>query len=221
MVLCPKCGTECDEDCVFCQKCGTKIGGSSQICPTCGTENKAGAEFCKKCGTRFTNDSGEEPKTEEETGSPIIVRNKRDLDNLKNAGVLPEQVYNTLEAHTKKTRRNAIIVFGVLGIIVIALLAVAVMQANSGEVTIRVHSTHAVYDVDVAIYVDGEEIYTFSELSNDTTSWVRHDVKFPLWDTSKTVTIKAVSYGGGLGSQTDEETIIVQKDGRNTVDLYI
>lgn len=52
MRVCPKCGLEYDDDCVFCKRCGSKLDGKSDksYCQYCGRFIDDDSDFCPFCG---------------------------------------------------------------------------------------------------------------------------------------------------------------------------
>ena len=94
-------------------------------------------------------------------------------------------------------------------------------EAHSSYVTVNVYSTHISQTVDVAIYIDGKQVEIFKGLKPGYVMWNTYQVKIPLFDQSKVITVSAVSFGGGLGSQTDSKTFIVDAGNRHSVSLYV
>ena len=86
-----------------------------------------------------------------------------------------------------------------------------------------VTSTHVTEDVDVQFIINNEVVMTFTDLEPGNTcyntTYFRYD--FSLFDDSEIITVKAISTGGGLGSTSDSEEIIVQNGQYYSVDLFV
>lgn len=108
----------------------------------------------------------------------------------------------------------------VVGIVVciILLIGCAYFVANQihgnqnyANLGFEVHSTHITETVDVLIYIDGEEVFSFSRLTPGTYLYntYYYPYRFQIGSDHKLIEVKAVSYGGGLGSQTDTKQLVI------------
>ncbi|MGB9936494.1 MAG: zinc-ribbon domain-containing protein [Methanobacterium sp.] len=62
MTVCPKCGTDNDENYNFCESCGEKLKLPYKFCPHCGDKNSENAKFCINCGMSLEkSESKDEP----------------------------------------------------------------------------------------------------------------------------------------------------------------
>ena len=97
------------------------------------------------------------------------------------------------------------------------------LKANHAYVAVYVHSTHITQTVEVFAFIDGEEVLYYDKLPPGNYTWTKYYqmVDFPLWESSKTIEVKAVSQGGGLGTQADSKILIVQQGEYYEVHLYV
>ncbi|MDR2866427.1 MAG: zinc ribbon domain-containing protein [Methanomassiliicoccaceae archaeon] len=186
----------------FCTKCGSYIGDSN-YCNRCGAAQKDDIRYCVNCGKEVGG-----------AGSCTYCGSRRFTGYDGPAK----------EAAPYRTKSRAGIIVGVVLLLIFAGGGIYFLaNAHYAHISIYVHSTHIIQTVDSAIYVDGSEEYTYSGLKPGS-YWYpshMHKVTFPITDDSRVVTVKAVSWGGGLGTQTDTETIVVEHGGRYTVHLYV
>ena len=87
----------------------------------------------------------------------------------------------------------------------------------------EVDSTHFSYNVEIVVYVDGKQAFTYEGLPPGYYVWntTYYVYNFPIWVDSKVIEVKAVSFGGGLGTQTDSQTIIVHNGGTYNLNFKV
>ena len=166
------------------------------FCQKCGTENPDDATFCNKCGAAM---------------KAVAVPT-------------PAPIVSVPEIDKKKSYAGLIV-----GILILAAIlggAAYYVLSNNGHyayVAVHVHSTHITETVDVQIIIDDEVVDTYAGLKPGQTYYPEYyfAVKFGQFVDSKIITVKVISTGGGLGSVTDSEDVIIQHKGEYTVDLYI
>ena len=109
-----------------------------------------------------------------------------------------------------------VIVVGILGVFFISI-------GHTAWIEYDVTSTHITEDVDVIVYVDGKEVAVWRNLhpGQEFHNTKYYGYRFSIFDSHKLIEVKAVSTGGGLGSQIDSEKIIVENGGRYTVRLRV
>jgi hypothetical protein len=112
----------------------------------------------------------------------------------------------------------------VVAVVVVLIVVVAgfflVANGNHATLKINVYSTHILADTEITVYVDGENIGTYA--TDNLTGWtITYDYSFSIFDDSKSIMVRAVSTGGYLGSQSDQEAVIVQDGGVYTISLYV
>ncbi len=171
-------------------------------CEKCGAQMPDDATFCKQCGNKASAD-GSQPSTSQPTNEePQIIM----MNTVKNRNV-----------------KGIAIAIVVLLLIAGAGFYVANNYGHSAGIEMMVHSTHITETVDVQFYVDGELKMTVTDLEPGDTCWnVNYFmVNFGILKDSKLITVKAVATGGGLGTTSDSEDIIITDGGRYTIDLYI
>lgn len=172
------------------------------FCEKCGAPISDGAIFCNKCGSKV---SGDNP-----TPSPVQPSN--------------EEPKIVMMSTVKKTSGKSVAI-AIAAILIIAGIGyyVADNYGHSAGIQMKVHSTHLTENVDVQFYVDGELKMTYTDLTPGNTCWNVYYfmVNFGILKDSKLVTVKAVATGGGLGTTSDSEDIIITDGGRYTIDLYI
>jgi len=167
-----------------------------KYCRKCDTATPDENEFCGKCG-----------------GQDFLCPEEQSTK--------PSRVVYVPSDHGW-TKTSAVVV-AVMLIVTAGLGLFAVNLVNSAHVSWYVHSTHFAYDVDIVVYINGKQVGTFEDLKPGYYYYPSryYDYSFPIWDDSAVIEIKAVSYGGGLGSQTDTKTIVVHHNGKYSVDLYV
>jgi len=114
----------------------------------------------------------------------------------------------------------------IIGVIVVAAIigiGAYAMLAESSEANIRINlsSNNYLNDLDVFVYVDGKLIAndTMKASLTGSAAYLDHTVKFS--GNSTTITVKAVSQGGLLGTITDSKQVIVVNGGNYTVNLNV
>lgn len=165
------------------------------FCQKCGTENADDATFCNKCGAAM----------------------KASVSNPVQEETLTEKDRGTIVKCVAIIVAITIIVIGGAGYYFLDT------HGNHAQVAIHAYSTHITEDVNVQILIDGEVVYSCSGLEPGQMahSDKYHRVYFSKFEDSKLITIKAISTGGLTGTITDTEELIIQPDGKYTVDLYI
>jgi len=117
-----------------------------------------------------------------------------------------------------------------IAIILILILIIAAVgyfgatkYGHHSDISIEVYSTHITETVDLTVYIDDEQVYSYKGLKpgegRGTTTPLKY--YFSYFDKSRVIEIKAVSTGGALGPQTDSETITVFPNDSHSVKLYI
>jgi len=117
----------------------------------------------------------------------------------------------------------------VAAIAIVSLLIVAgvgyyiASNANTAWVCVYVHSTHITQPVEMFAFIDGDQVLHANNVTPGSYRYTAHyqKVSFPLWNDSTTIEVKAVSQGGGLGSQYDSKIVVVQKGQYYDVHLYV
>lgn len=172
------------------------------FCEKCGAPISDGAIYCNKCGSKVSNEDSNSSQIQSSAGEPQIV------------------MMNTV----RKTSGKAIAV-AIVAMLIIAGIGyyVADNYRHSAGIQMRVHSTHITETVDVQFYVDGDLKMTYMDLTPGNTCWnVNYFlVFFGILKDSELITVKAVAVGGGLGTTSDSEDVIITDGGRYTIDLYI
>ena len=166
------------------------------------------AKYCLKCGKEIADDIRYCPNCGTTTS-------QRELD-------LETKIkqQSQKDSPTWLTKTNVIFIAVILVVVGAGLYFVDNL-GNSSELTITVVSTHVTEDVDIVIYVDGEEFTHYNGLEPGHSCKYTGDFRYSGFDTSKLIEIKAVSVGGGLGSQADTESIIIEPRGSYAVTLYV
>jgi len=173
----------------------------ARYCGKCGTEIVGSNTYCTACGANQN-----EPENVAETGPTITS----------------EQLIWYYEKDRRD--RNAMIAAGVVAAIVImAGIGYFVSVGNQAYIAWDVESTHFAYNVDVIVYVDGKQVSSWENLKPGQGFYNKtyYVYRFSMLDDSKLITVKAVSTGGGIGSQIDSKNIIVKPGGKYTVNLYV
>lgn len=117
-----------------------------------------------------------------------------------------------------------------IAIILVILLVVAAVgyfvatkYGHHSDISIEVYSTHITETVDFTVYIDGDQVYSYKGFKPGEGRGTTVPMKyyFSYFDKSRIIEVKAVSTGGGLGPQTDTDTITVFPNERYDVKLYI
>lgn len=159
-------------------------------------ENNDDGKYCKKCGASMDGGSG--PRIPQISSRVIYVeREKKSLAPIALAVVL-------------------LLVLCPIGYLLI-------FEGNTAHYDVYVRSTHISETVDVEVYLNDDKIASWSNLKPGSyyhfQHWQTH--RFPVYKDKVNVVFLAKSTGGGLGSVTDSEIVIIEKGGRHTVDLYV
>ena len=178
----------------FCNKCGMALNDGG-TCPNCSPN-----AFCVKCGKEVAGAYCTHCGTERHGAS------KRSA---------PPQ---------KKMRSSTVAVIAVAALLISAgVIYYFVDNAHRAYVAVYVHSIHITESVDIVAYVDGDQMLTSHDLKPGYYAYnTRYYVyTFSLLDSSKVITVSAMSLGGGLGPVYDEKKILVENGGKYSVDLYV
>jgi hypothetical protein len=115
-----------------------------------------------------------------------------------------------------------------IGLAIIVLVACAggfyaISKAHVAYIEVEVTSVHITEYVDVVIYIDGKYNSTWKDIPPGQTWHHLYYQKyhFSLFEGSKSISITAISYGGGLGSVTDSKTLVVEHGEKYTLRLYV
>jgi len=114
-------------------------------------------------------------------------------------------------------------VWTVVSILILAGVGYVVTDNwKSSSITVMVStSLHITAEVDVYVYIDGDEAWRVED-AGPRNSWYKTSTyRYSMFDSSKTIEIKAVAVGGGLGTMTDSETIIVTDWSRHSIALLV
>ena len=172
------------------------------FCEKCGAPISDGAIYCNRCGSKVSG----------EVQDPVPVQPSSEEPQIIMMGTV------------KKTSGKAVAV-AIVAMLIIAGIGyyAADNYGHSAGIQMMVHSTHVTETVDVQFYVDGDLKMTYTDLAPGSTCWNVYYfmVNFGILKDSKLITVKAVATGGGLGTTSDSEDIIITDGGRYTIDLYI
>lgn len=133
MITCPKCNKELSDDTKFCDSCGAQIF-ETIFCPNCGVQTSTEFAFCENCGASIA----EKPVEEQQEAAPA-----------------PSEVPQAGKTLSKKP-----IMFGAIGVAVLAVLIILITQIFGGGKTGN----------NYVAYVKDEEIF-FSGLKKGGESW--------------------------------------------------
>ncbi len=125
-----------------------------------------------------------------------------------------------IEQPRKKSHVRAAVAV-VIVIILVAVGGLWAFTAHSETVEITVQSDHVLQDVDVTVYVDGKQVSYEGGLGALESFTVTYEYRFPVWTSSEVIEVRAVSTGGGLGSQTDSEYVTATDGGTSAVELIV
>jgi len=180
------------------------------FCNNCGAENPDKSAYCSGCGSRIK----------------IENVNKQGQDLKVDFNNITPQKNPTIYALPPK--RSGF--YKGLAIVIVALLIIAGIgyyvaenYGHQADVAFYVHSTHVTEDVDIIVYIDGKEVFSSQDLSPGQVVQNKYyyAYNFSLFEDAKLITVKAISTSGGLGVQTDSESIIVHNGQKYSVDLYV
>ncbi len=157
--FCPECGVKLEKEYNFCPNCGSNLkevvnepdegssiqktsgdktnenlkSGTSQTinsgrvrCDNCGEENPAGNKVCSGCGAKL-NDSGAAKK--EKPQLQFVERKKEKKQQRKISRPVPEK--NDKQVKTLDQKVLLSIIAGVVGVIIIILIAAGVFNSNN------------------------------------------------------------------------------------------
>ena len=172
------------------------------FCEKCGASISDEAVYCNRCGSKVSEGGSSSASARPADEEPQIVM---------------------METVKKSSAKGIAIAIAAVLIIAGVGYCVADNYGHTAGIQIKVHSTHITETVDVQFYVDGNLMMTYEDLEPGYSCWnvSYFIVHFGIFDDSKLVTVKAVAAGGGLGTTSDSEDIIVTNGERRTVDLYI
>ena len=122
--------------------------------------------------------------------------------------------------HTDKSGGAGTAILVVIVVIILIGVGFYAFAGNSANVEINVYSTHVLADTDVTVYVDDKEIGTY-HIDNLSGVSLTYTMRFSGFDDSKIITVKAISTGGYLGSQSDSELVTVYAGKTAHVSLYV
>ncbi len=169
-------------------------------CPHCGAENPGSATFCQNCGVAL--------------GTVIGPQGQH---------VMPPM--QTVPPPIRKSRAGPYIAVAAVAIlaVVIGLVVAAVLfsglTVSTAYMTVNLNSTHVSYDVSYNMYVN-EDLKDSGIIPAGYSMQVTFDYSWgtdsPVW-----ITISATSTGGGIGSESDSDSVMLEPGGTYTVNLYI
>lgn len=163
-------------------------------CPVCGADLLEGADYCVRCGT-------------------MVLRSA------------DGRAVSVIQTPTRKSVSMKAAAVGIVLLLVIAGVAYYALSNYGHYAYIGIHVTsgHITEEVDIQVMVDGEVVMTVNDAEPGETYYreyyYRYD--FGLLEDSDLVTVRAVSSGGGLGSVSQSEDLIVFHGERYTVDLLV
>lgn len=151
-----------------------------RVCPRCGAVQNGLNWYCQVCGQSFRK------------------------SKMQNIVPYDDQ---TRERLHRKHRNETIIV----SMFIVAALLFFVMIAPFCQSTIyvTVTSEHILASVDYVIYVDGEQVAEGTLPAMGSQTWTIPYEFAWMFSGKKDITISATSTGGGLGTQTDSEALLV------------
>jgi hypothetical protein len=118
-----------------------------------------------------------------------------------------------------KTIAIVAVVVAVLLIVVVVAMNLSSITGSSATISVTIHSTHVLNTVSYSLYVDSalKASGSVSALATVTKTITHH------WGSSDAVTVvvSATSSGGGLGSQSDQQTLTLSPGGNYAANLYI
>lgn len=142
---CPACGApelEFDEEATFhCEYCGTMLVAGRIDCPACGERNTQAAELCSNCGEPLSIVASILDRQQGSLGLPLWVRRLRSqVADLKEREQQASQsrfaafqeidqrriAYETAAHARQQARDSNIIFYGLIGILVVALVVLAI-----------------------------------------------------------------------------------------------
>jgi len=167
----------------------------SRDCSVCGLKNAELATYCVRCGNYI--------------GNPPVYREQTQPTNLK-------------EQH-KSNVKGLIVLIIAIALIFSALGYLIEYDRHIAYIGIEVESTHVAYYVDIVVYVDGKIAYTYEGLKPGgyVTDSYYYEYHLPIWDNTKVIEVKAVSFGGGFGNQTQTQTIIINSGDYKNLIFYV
>jgi hypothetical protein len=154
--------------------------------------------YCKKCGSEYEEgDSYCKGCGSDFTATPI----KKKWSSWKKATVALLAIFFVLP--------------GAFGVVLYSAMG------NGATVEVTVYSLHVSESVDIRVYDGDELVGEYDNLGPGQGRIFTFRTTFNIFQDSKETTIKAISYGGGLGSITEKKTITVVNDGYYKMTLYV
>ena len=177
-------------------------------CSNCGNMNPDNAKFCSKCGVSISGQGPPLPSYTQTLTSPPPPRQYQ-----------PPGQIQSKHGGAGKTIAIVAVAVVVLLIIIVAAMNLSSVTGSSATISVTIHSTHILNTVSYSLYVDSalKASGSLSALATVTKTITFH------WESSDAVTVvvSATSSGGGVGSQSDQQTLTLSPGGSYAVNLYI
>ena len=153
--------------------------------------------------------------------------NKNNVESPKKSTSIPPEPQPAYKTHsydpfenesrihrTKEAAGNTkLIAAAAISVIIFAAFLIFILSiANTAYIGYSVSSNHITESVDVIVYVDGKEVTTYNNLKPGGSFYgtYYYAYHYPIWEHAKIITVKAISTGGGFGTQSDSKDIIVE-----------
>lgn len=156
MTICPKCNKELSDGTKFCDGCGAQIF-ETVFCPNCGEQTTTEFAFCQSCGASMTQ-APAEVQPEEQT--EVQDEAQPETQPEEQTEVQPEAQPVAAPTAKKKFPKKAII-FGIIGVAVIAVLIFIISALSSGSKKPKNN---------YALYLKDSEIF-YSNLKKSSDPW--------------------------------------------------
>ena len=177
-------------------------------CSNCGNVIPDNAKFCSKCGVSVAGQ-----------GSPLPSYAQTSTSFPPPGEYQPPGRIQSRRGGAGKAIVIVAVVVVALLIVVVVAMSLSSITGSSATITVTIHSTHALNTVSYSLYVDGslKASGSVSALATVTKTITHH------WESSdgETVVVSATSSGGGLGSQSDQQTLTLSPGGSYAANLYI